>query len=272
MNCKRINILLSIVIISILSFNISLHWFDPLGIVAYNWQLSQMFQLTLPHDTGYRFTPGRFDIGYRLTIGSDGLRIVLDANLQAECTIAVLGDSVVFGMGVADSDSLVNMLAQDYPDIHWINAALPGYNSRNVVRQFSAIQADGYLWLIIGNDGNSDINYRHIINAPPLALGIYIRWLILGSGAKSSGTINTFSNGIDNFLNDRNDNLIIFAFKNQYLTGDIITRYPNVIELPHWTSQISWGDAHPDKQGNREIANSLQPYIDKHIETLCNGQ
>lgn len=216
--------------------------------------------------------PGRFDIGYRLTIGSDGLRIVLDANLQAECTIAVLGDSVAFGMGVADSDSLVNMLAQDYPDINWINAALPGYNSRNVVRQFSAIQANGYLWLIIGNDGNPDINYRQIINAPPLALGIYIRWLILGSGDNSAGTINTFSNGIDSFLNGHNGNLIMFAFENGFLTDEILLQYPSVIELPPWTSQISWVDAHPDKLGNREIANSLQPHIEKRIGVFCHGQ
>ncbi len=273
MNYKwRINALLSIIIVSILTLNILLHWLDPLGLVAYRWQLSQIFQLTLPHDTGYRFTPGRFDIGYRLTIGNDGLRIVLDTNLQAECTIAVLGDSVAFGMGIADSDVLVNMLAQDYPNIHWINAALPGYNSRNIARQASTIQADGYLWLIIQNDGEPDINYRHIINNPPLALSIYIQYLIRGNRMQFSGTFNSFSDGIDNFLSDRNDNLIIFAFKDQYLTDEIITYYPNIIKVPYWTSQISIGDAHPDKQGNREIANSLQPYIEQRIGAFCNGQ
>lgn len=264
---KTLRYVLITILLVILGLNMLLRLFDPLGVIRYSNQSRALFQLAIPHPTGYRLTPGYHDIGYQLTIGLDGLRIVPDSNMLADCTIAVIGDSVAFGMGVHDTESIVNLLARAYPDVYWINASLPAYNVGNITRQLDSVSANGYLWFVVQNDNEPDYYYQTVSRkAPATALARYIDALTTHYDYRTED----FASRADAIVS-RSD-VLTAAFENYILTDDIHSAYPDVLVIPLWTHNISPFDPHPNAQGHQEIAQAINPYIPEFITEICHAE
>lgn len=265
---KVIRYVLITIIVILLGVNLLLRFIDPLGIIRYWRDTQALFALSLPHETGYRFTPGHHNTGYFLTIGLDGLRVVPDTAPRTGCKIAVLGDSVAFGMGVNDSETVVNLLAIRNTDMHWSNAALPGYSAENVVYQLGNIPADGYIWLIIQNDNESARWYRPSQRrSTPSALSTYLLAFIQQD--ISIADTEPFTQYADTIL--AREDVLAFAFEDAYLSDIIAQRYPHVVIIPRWHSNISRFDPHPDAQGHLEIAGAILPYLPEFLERRCNA-
>ena len=55
-------------------------------------------------------------------------------------------------MGIEDDETWVNLLAQHYPDVEFLNYGRPVFAAENVLRSYNAYPADAYIWLIVDND------------------------------------------------------------------------------------------------------------------------
>lgn len=263
---RRILIILIVTIITVpLAINTLLYYLDPLGIVTYAHDLNALFYVSEPDTTGIRFLTGRYTFrGYTATIGHDGLRIVPDTTF-AHCTIAAVGDSVAFGMGVEDYETFTNIFAQTFKDVHWINAGIPGYSALNVVQQINNIPADGYLWLIINNDDEPFRRYfGGQVNAPPAAIAQYVGWR-----QETPIPINAerFDDGARHILN--RENVLAFAFADVSLTEHIEQAYPQVVIIPLYTEVVSRADPHPNAVGHQQIADAMMPYVSTFVEDTC---
>lgn len=263
---RRVLILLIAIVITVpLAINAMLYYLDPLGIVIYAHDLNALFHVSEPDKTGIRFLTGRYAFrGYTATIGHDGLRIVPDTAFT-HCTIATIGDSVTFGMGVEDYETFTNIFAQTFKDVHWINAGIPGYSALNVREQINTIAADGYLWLIINNDDEPFRRYfgGRIHNAP-FAITQYLTWQ-----RETPIPVNTerFDSGAQTILS--HDDVLAFAFADISLTDHIEQTYPQVITIPLYTEVVSRADPHPNAAGHDQIATALYPYVSEFVEDIC---
>ncbi len=82
---------------------------------------------------------------FRLSTNDDGLRTRLGRGRPAGKTrIAVLGDSIVFGWGADDGETLADGIqaafaAAGRPDIEVLNAAQPGYSTAQIARFFEEV-------------------------------------------------------------------------------------------------------------------------------------
>lgn len=257
-----------VVIVSPLLINALLYYLDPLGVVTYFHDLGALTMISEPHETGIRYLPGRYDFrGYTATIGHDGLRIVPDT-MFSDCTIATVGDSLTFGMGVQDYETFTNLLAQTVNTAQWVNAGIPGYSALNVAEQIEAVAADGYLWLIVAND---DEPFAHYFGGrvKPLsnAIATYLSWFM--RPAEPEPDIERFDRGAQVILEQ--PNVLPFAFNGARLTDHIRINYPQVHIIPNYTAVVSQADRHPNAAGHQQIADALYPPVMAFVEGVCHA-
>lgn len=83
--------------------------------------------------------------GFRLSTNAEGLRTALPAARQpGRPRVAILGDSIAFGWGVDDGDTLADgalraWSAAGRPELELLNAAQPGYSSVQAARLFEGV-------------------------------------------------------------------------------------------------------------------------------------
>ncbi len=145
-------------------------WFvDPLGIATYVSDLSSL--VTIANAEGYTLAPGEHHMRYwTYTIEADGSRVMPEAS--ADCTIAFVGDSIAFGLGVSDQQPFPYLFAQEYPDVLFVNEAKIAYNIGNVRYAVEHYPADGYIYFMADNDQNApwarpDSDYGQPRDLPP---------------------------------------------------------------------------------------------------------
>jgi hypothetical protein len=182
------------------------------------------------------------------------------ASPDSDCTIAFVGDSVTFGLGVDDSAVWVNRLAIQYPDVTMLNRGLPGYNSSDVRISLERTTADGYVYLIFDNDSDA-----------PLQLRSKSYWLY--SALQHNVFLLTVSEkprvATDTFLADiaaLPDNVLLFGFE-----GEPLAIAANAHLIPRYTERISRADVHANRQGNQQIADAMLPMVTPFITEVCNG-
>ncbi|MBN1335883.1 MAG: SGNH/GDSL hydrolase family protein, partial [Deltaproteobacteria bacterium] len=93
----------------------------------------------LPHDPDTLWTLPREGpvAGTPAHVNEYGLRGPdLGRKRRGERRIACLGDSSVFGVGVADDQTFCARLAASFPATEALNAGVPGYSTEEVLRQF----------------------------------------------------------------------------------------------------------------------------------------
>lgn len=267
------------ILISLLGFilftDAILYHLDPLGIVDAV-HANHDFHMILQDDiTGYRLPAGtqRFH-HWTATILPDGSRAVPATNVDAPCTIATIGDSMTFGQGVEDSETWVNMLAGNFPDVQFINPARPDYSAPNIAALKLAYAADGYLWLLIGNDDLEAYQYHALypLHPYPPATALYRHWLFrrLQAAPASERQIDETAYWQAVGIIQRDDTRIV-GFRDVPLTVATDQRYP-VALIPAYTAFVSPVDSHPNADGHQQIAHSLYPYVAKFLTMVCNAE
>lgn len=260
---KLIRILM-IILLSMFGLEVMLRTIDPLG----TWTLRSvnipdyLNNIQGADRTGYSFKQGNLMMGtYHATILADGSRRVPDTNIHADCQIAFIGDSVTFGWGVEDSETFVNLIAEKFPNIHFLNTARPGYNAGNIARLIPAYPASAYIYLAIDNDNQYPTVYKKVEQQtmPLLAMQAYIGAYVIGQGKEDPHYLEDIQRIID-----AHALLLGFAYDQK-----LVLRNLPFIYLPYWTYSISKADGHPNAQGHQAIANAMLPYVQDYVNQVC---
>jgi hypothetical protein len=103
------------------------------------YQLGNLIQMSPNDKIVYELRPNLSRVKFksrRVSTNSHGFRgPEVEAQRENTKTIVLIGDSILFGHGVADAElfsvSLQQRLQNNYPDTHWrvINTGVPGYNT-----------------------------------------------------------------------------------------------------------------------------------------------
>lgn len=269
--CMTIYILCCI-LLCILLLDTLLYWFDPLGLVAWHYTFRAQHEVMTIHPTGFAYPTGEHDfITYHATILEDGTRLVPDTNIQAACTIVFIGDSVTYGQGMNDSETWVNILAQAFPDVHFINTGRSAYSAANVLLAKQHYQGDGYIWTLIKNDANPPFNHdgsRPTTYQPP-ASRLYFDWFFRDLVPDvESVPMERYWQTVEQIITD---NTLVIGIADEPLAEATADRYP-VHLIPLWTTNISAVDIHADTRGNIEIAEHVMPFVEPFISRICRDE
>lgn len=181
------------------------------------------------------------------------------ASPDSDCTIAFVGDSVTFGLGVDDSDTWVNQLAMRYPDVTMLNRGLSGYNSSDVLESIKRTIADGYVYLIFDNDSDAPLQLRS--ESHRLYSALQHNVFLLTVSEKPRVATETFLSDIGALP----DNTLLFGFE-----GEPLAIAANAHLIPRYTGRISRADVHADRHGNQQIAASMLPMVSVFVNRICN--
>lgn len=251
---------------------------DPLGIRRYHADLDLMFQGTEPDELrGWIQKPGTYHLSdSTATVLKEG-RFTPETNTSAPCTIAAIGDSITFGHGVDDQDVWVNSLARRYPQAHFINAGVTGYNIENVQAVLETLEADGYIYVIAGNDAEPMLVWSEDWVSPPSypAMALYIRHILISTHEQSTlknpapapPDYDAFDAHLEEILGY---NVQAFVFDDPWtLDLHVSETFPQVKVLISVTSVNSWADPHADAVGHQQIAEQMIPYLSDWITQVC---
>ncbi|MBZ0309225.1 MAG: hypothetical protein K8I82_24380 [Anaerolineae bacterium] len=220
-------------------------------------------------EEGWLVKPGRHDFSdSRATVLDNHTRFVPDTS-PSDCQIVTVGDSITFGLWVDDEDTWVNQLARLLPDVEFINAGVPGYNSSQLVHTFSRYpDASGYLYVVVDNDHTNGIIHRVMTpNNAELYVTGYIKAVI------NRVVVPTYEPQWEQFWHDfdeiaNHDNLLIFTY-NHAISEGVTERYPQVIWLDWTPEPLSFIDVHPTPRSHTELAALMLPYIKAFSQEVC---
>lgn len=235
-------------------------------------------------ERGYIMPDGTYELSTWTATLDDGGRVIPNTG-EADCTIAILGDSVAFGYGVDDAAVWVNQLAQDYPDVQFVNYAVPRYNSTNVLMTYETYNtADAYLYLIINNDIDPAIDPDNQIfagdggNLPFLVR--YTNFAIYRGGGTAyvaptdpnrqvddTPQTRRFFDEVDTLLQD--ERIYLAAFELETLTNTLLARDYDVTVLSYPPERISFTDYHLNPNGNADLAEQMKSLIDTMLAEQC---
>ncbi|MGB1288524.1 MAG: hypothetical protein ACPG7F_18460 [Aggregatilineales bacterium] len=276
------------VLVSVVSTELFLTVIDPWGVRTYFHEIEHIQQLYTLTERGYVLPSGVHDFkNWSVTINDANMRYI-PANTppdEATCQVAFVGDSVTFGYGVNDADMWVNLIARDFPQIHFLNTGVPGYNSVNVRHAIENIPADGYLYLLIENDAEPDLSIKEEAEVTS-AIRYYLHVLretqrqtteqtamaavdtditITDAGLRT--LITNFETAVQAIF--AMDNVIAFGFDDNAPTQYIAARYDDLILIPPFSESISVVDPHPTVASNREVAAAILPYLPDFFARVC---
>ncbi|MBT4367584.1 hypothetical protein HOD24_04310 [Candidatus Peregrinibacteria bacterium] len=87
-----------------------------------------IYQVSEDERISYELIPNISRKAYRQTVTTNSLGF-RSAELDEEKeTVLILGDSIAFGYGVKDNETIAANLAEQIPEYNWLNTAAPGYN------------------------------------------------------------------------------------------------------------------------------------------------
>ncbi|MBT4586025.1 hypothetical protein HOC67_03985, partial [Candidatus Peregrinibacteria bacterium] len=88
----------------------------------------KIYQVSEDERISYELIPNISRKAYRQTVTTNSLGF-RSAELEEEKeTVVILGDSIAFGYGVKDSQTIAANLAEQIPEYNWLNTASPGYH------------------------------------------------------------------------------------------------------------------------------------------------
>lgn len=265
-----------------------LRFVDPWGLRYFNDLLTIGNQYFEPHpERDYVIADGNYRLSYWRVGIDDGTRVIPSTNTEADCDIVLLGDSVIFGYGVNDNETVAYYLAQNFPDVHFINTGMVAYNSSNVLANYEAFpNADAYLYLIIGNDYDPPIATEGEVfvssgNERLPQLVRYVNFAIYRGEnnvnlvddphtrlAQDVGMLRLLDE-VDTMASDERVTLVTFDFYNTMINL-IEERGHEVYEVSYPPQTISIVDAHLNPQGNQALAEQLTPIVEDMVSNTCN--
>jgi hypothetical protein len=268
-------------VVVIFGLELILRTLDPLGIFhAYN-DLVILHETMVSHPRrGYSLPPGEIQFtNWLATMTADQTRLVPDTNPEASCTIAMVGDSLTFGQGVEDDETFTNLLAMQYPNVYFINTGIIGYNIHNVLSTIRDIEADAYVYLLISNDAEPELQPEHHPRVKyALALYIFLAMKRLKPDTDDSPD-EPAPDGVnipypDWVIADAEtiidmDNVLIVGFERGKLAQFVQTLDEDLVFIPSTNHINSQSDPHPNPEGHRELADSFAPYVADWIAKFC---
>lgn len=282
-----------IVLITLLLIEVVLRVVDPWG-MSYFDDLERMGnEIFETHpERGFIIPDGHYSFSYWSTTIEDGMRITPDTNMDADCHIIILGDSVAHGFGVEDEETWVNQIAQHMSDVNISNLGIPRYSSTNILGTFQAFpDADAYLYLIIQNDIEDAINpTSHVYIGAGNNTSQIVRYVNFGLRRGSSSQVpiflreeTTVEQQTQKFRNDprlsrllneiqqidNDERVTLVAFREKPLTTVLLENDLDIGLLDYPPYRISFADEHLNVQGNRELAEQLLPVVQKMRDTHC---
>lgn len=275
-----------IVGMTLLMLEILLRVIDPWGMAYFN-DLSKLGNevFTSDDERGYILPEGTHQFStWDATIDSVA-RIIPETASDASCRIAILGDSVAFGYGVNDADVWVNQIADDLPDVSFINFGVPRYNSTNVLMTFETYNDyDAYLYLIINNDIDDAIDPEtQYFAGGGEGLPYLVRYtnyaIFRGGGTayedptdpnrqvRDIPPVRRFFDELDTLIDD--DRIYLAAFELQPLTNTLLARDYDIIVLTYPPQRNSYVDYHLNAEGNGELGEQLMPLLEQMVMEQC---
>jgi hypothetical protein len=238
-----------------------LRLFDPWGAWRYFGDLRAVFAAYSEPSREYAIAPGIYTFSnWEAVILPDGTRRVPDT-AQTDCTIALVGDSVTFGLGVSDADTWANVAARELPAVHIVNAGVPAASIGTVAAEIRRTPADGYVYLMIDNDDAPEGDVRRW-GIPDGAIRTYL--YMLQEFRPAQYTPDPGARAQITAVAEREDTQAV-AFAGNPMARDV----PDVTYIPMYTKRISRVDAHADAEGNAQIAASILPIVRKLAATRC---
>lgn len=236
---------------------------DPWGVSA--WLAAD----SIPRDAHGWYEVGEYGLA---TIIEGQTRRVPDTQ-PSSCQIVAIGDSLTYGFGVRDVETWVNLLAQRFPSVEFINAGISGTNSEQIYQSIARFpEADGLLWIIVNND-NLHSNQPYRSSLPPVQ-----RWELMSMSYLKLAfqRVEALPPIEDNprFWRDIQamialDNLLIVAY-DDVLGAAVHARYPErVTWIDYRYDAISFVDAHPNPMGHVALADALAGHVASHIDLHC---
>lgn len=281
---------LLIVLSTLLLLEALLRLIDPWGLRYFN-DLARIGNEIFVYDEarGHLMQDGDHAFSHWRASIRHGVRVVPSTNPQADCTLAVLGDSVAFGYGVDDEQTWVNLVAARFPQVHVINAALPRYNSTNVLLSARDLQAQGgvdaYFYLIISNDieGSIDIRSSRFVGDGSNLTQIvrYLNFAIFRGGGtdyspppEGDTSILSDSDPLRRLLSEMAElsaipNMHLAAFQYESLTNTLLAEGFELALLRYPDRRISLADYHLNPQGNAELAEQIAPLWESILAQAC---
>lgn len=275
MNWQRVLILVLIGVLGFFGLTYIYLWLDSSGMYAYihdQWTLQGYEQA---HPTGYVYTDGVYDLQVYSATVENGTRLVPASVTDADCTIAFVGDSVTWGLGVDDAETFVNLLTAEL-QVRALNTGRIGYNTQQAMWLIDHYEADGYVYLHIDNDNEPvRLHNRPRLQHPPSRLDTWLWWQqqVRRSqrATRESGEISESDPEREMMTAARDavyratlqtlaqrETVLAFSFSSNRL-----------IKIPHYTSVVSKADPHPDAAGHAEIAASMLPYVRDWLPQIC---
>jgi len=263
---------------------------DPWG-MHYFVDLAKMGNETFVADDerGYIIPDGTHNYTRWTASIEDGARVLPDqiATSDANCRIAILGDSVAFGYGVNDTDVWLNDLAQQFPDVYFANYGVPRYNSTNVLMTYNTIDDyNGYLYLIINNDLQPALDVENEVFAGSgeslLWIMRYINFAVFRGNntgrpatlVESTAMADPDDPTVQRFLSevtllDEQEQVAFVAFEYEPTTNTLVNQDFDLTVLSYPPDRISFADYHLNPAGNDKLAQAISPTIQELINTAC---
>jgi len=259
-------VMVNLLVMALVLTDVLLHVTDPWGAFAYGDDLNQVW-LHTESDTlrRYRLVAGAYTFStWQMTILPDHTRRV-PGTAETDCTVAVLGDSVTMGHGVSDGDTFTAQLAAAFGTVRFINAGVEAYNAEQIALTRQMVRAEGYLYLLIGND--ADVRtVPHYVPPDGYRSGIALYWIIFqqqrGMMTGLVQDVPAFDAAITALKVDPTVTVI-------GIEGDPLAARAEVETIPVWTQVNSFADPHPNAVGHREIAAALMPLVEALIQRRC---
>jgi len=278
---KALGAALLIVALMLLLLEILLAVFDPWGMRYFN-DLAQMGNEDFVADParGYTLPDGRYDYSYWQATVADGGRLIPANQTDAACEIAILGDSVGFGYGVADEAVWVNAVAAALTDVQFTNLSVPRYNSSNVLRAYHAYPgADAYVYLVIDNDvrpATDPTTETFVGDGSGLPWLIrYTNFAIFQGGRSGTPRLQLADNAhTQRFFNEvaqltEDERVYLAAFADEPATNSLLEAGFDLTVLTWPPYRISFADYHLNVQGNAALAQQMLPLFETIRAERC---